>query len=255
MWTDRLTLLRILVRGILLLLLLAWLVPTLVCVNPAGRRIRIGRTTLEEIGLRLWSVLLCRVFGVRIRASGSVLAGPVLVVANHISWLDIPVLHANAAMGFVGKAEIGRWPVLGFLARAGDTIFLERGSHDSSAGVIRAVGARLMQARRVVIFPEGGIRPGDAVGVFHARLFGAAVEADCPVQPVMIRYLSNGRRDPDMTFIDGESMPVNMLRILGRPGCEAEVRFLEPLAAGGQPRRDLARLAHAAVAGAYEEGT
>ena len=86
-------------------------------------------------------------------------------------------------------------------------------------------------------------------------LFGAAVEADCPVQPVMIRFLSDGRRDPDMTFIDGESMPVNMLRILGRPGCEAEVRFLEPLAAGGQPRRDLARLAHAAVAGAYEEGT
>jgi len=254
MWTDGFTPLRILVRSLFLLLVLAGLIPTLLCVNRLGRAVRAGDITLEEFMLKLWSASLCRAFGVRIRVAGQPLAGPVLIVANHISWLDITVMHGVAAMGFVGKAEIGTWPVVGYLARAGDTIFHERGSHDSSADVILAVVERLKAGRRVAIFPEGGIRPGEAVNVFHARLFGAAVEADCPVQPVMIRYMRKGRRDPEMTFINHENMLTNMLRLLGRPSCEADIRFLEPLDAGGQARRDLAHSAHAAVVGAYQEG-
>ena len=254
MWTDGFTPLRILVRSLFLLLVLVGLIPTLLCVNPLGRAIRAGGVTLDELMIKLWSGSLCRVFGARVRVTGQPLRGPVLIVANHITWLDISVLHSVAAMGFVGKAEIGTWPVVRYLARAGDTIFHERGSHGSSADVILALVERLKADRRVAIFPEGGIRPGDAVDVFHARLFGAAVEADCPVQPVMIRYLRNGGRDAEMTFINNENMVTNMLRLLGRPSCEADIRFLEPLAAGGQPRRDLAQRTRAAVVSAYQEG-
>jgi 1-acyl-sn-glycerol-3-phosphate acyltransferase len=254
MWTDGLTPLRILVRGLLLLLLVIGLLPTLACISPVGRAIKAGGVTLDEFMLKLWSGSLCRVFGVRVRVTGKPPTGPVLIVANHISWLDIALLHSTAAMGFVGKAEIDTWPALGLLARAGDTIFHERGSHDSSSDVSLALIERLKAGRRVAIFPEGGIKPGEAIGVFHARLFKAAVEADCPVQPVMIRYLRDGRRDTEMTFINNENMPVNVLRLLGKPACDADIRFLEPLAAGGRPRRVLAQLARSVVVGAYEEG-
>jgi 1-acyl-sn-glycerol-3-phosphate acyltransferase len=253
MWMDSLTPFRMLARGILLLLVLAGLLPVLLCLNRVGRRVQIGGRSIEELMIRHWSRGVCRAFGVRVRMSGEPLKPPVLIVANHISWLDISVLHSTAAMGFVGKAEIGTWPVLGFLARAGDTIFHERGSHDSAAGVAGTVIERLKAGRRVAIFPEGGIRPGESVGVFHARLFRVAIEVDCPVQPVMIRYTRNGRPDPEMTFINNESMTINMLRLLGRPACEADIRFLGGIEPAGRPRKEIAAEAQAAVMEAYRE--
>jgi 1-acyl-sn-glycerol-3-phosphate acyltransferase len=253
MWHDALTPVRVLLRCVFVPVLLLALVPTLLCVNRAGRRVRVGRRSLEEFMIAGWSRFLCRVFGVRVRIAGQVQDGPVLIVANHLSWLDIQVMHSAAAVGFVAKAEIARWPLLGQLARAGDTVFIERGSHESSADVSTAMVRKLNDGRRVAIFPEGGIRPGADVGVFHARLFKAAVEADCLIQPVMIRYLRDGKRDADVTFIDGESLVHNMLRMLGRPACEAELRFLPPLAPAGRPRRELAGLAQAAVSAAFDE--
>jgi len=252
MWTDALTPVRWLLRGLAVPFLLLALAPTLLSINATGRRLRVGRVSLEEFMVAHWSRFLCRVFGVRVRVRGEVGPGPVLVVANHISWLDIQAMHSAAEMSFVGKAEIAAWPLLGYVARAGGTIFIERGSHASSADASNALVERLQAGRRVAIFPEGGIRPGDHVGVFHARLFKAAVEADCPVQPVMVRYLRGGRRDPDMTFLDNENLVTNMLRLLGRPLCDAEVRFLPPFEASGRPRRDLANQAQAAVHAAFE---
>ena len=251
MWYDAWTPLRLLLRLLLIPLLLLALVPTLLSINRVGRKIRVGRISLEEFMIAHWSRWLCRVFGVRVQASGEVLPGPVLIVANHVSWLDIQVLHSVTTMSFVGKAEIRRWPVLGFIARAGGTIFIERGNHASSADVSAALVQRLNEGNRVAVFAEGGIRPGDGVKVFHARLFKAAVEADCMVQPAMIRYLRNGRRDPDMSFIRGENLVVNMLRLLGRPTCDADLRFLDAFPPGDRPRRDLARQAQMAVNEAY----
>lgn len=251
MWFDAFTPLRVLWRALFIPLLLLGLAPTLLSTTRFGRAVRVGRRPLDETVVALWSRFLCRVFGVRVRASGTVLPAPALIVANHRSWLDIQALHSVAAMGFVGKAEIAGWPLLGTLARAGDTIFIERGNHASSADVSAALAGRLNVGHRVAIFAEGGIRPGDDVHVFHARLFKAAVEADCLIQPVMIRYVRKGARDPEMTFIKGENLVRNMLRLLGRPGCVAELRFLPPFPPDGQPRRDLAHRAHRAVSEAY----
>jgi 1-acyl-sn-glycerol-3-phosphate acyltransferase len=252
MWFDGFTPLRLLLRALFVPVLLLGLVPTLLTINRVGRSIHVGGVSLDEFMVERWSYWLCRVFGVRVHVLGDIHPAPTMIVANHLSWVDIQAMHAAAPMGFVGKAEINRWPVLGYLARAGDTIFIERGSHSSSADVSLALVERLNAGRRVAIFPEGGIRPGDHVGVFHARLFKAAVDADCMIQPVMIRYVRQGRRDPQMTFIDGENMVRNMLRMLGRPVSDAEVHFLEPFAPAGRPRRELARQAQAAVTEAFE---
>jgi 1-acyl-sn-glycerol-3-phosphate acyltransferase len=196
---------------------------------------------------------LAWLFGIRVEIEGTPVNGAVLFAANHISWLDIPVVHSGCAMGFVGKAEIEQWPIFSFIARAGGTIFHQRGNHDSAAGVTLAMEERLREGRAVTIFPEGGIKPGETeVRVFHARMYRPAVEVGCPVQPVMIRYMQNGHKDHDFAFRVGESMIKNIVRVLARKGVTAELHFLAPLEAAGKPRRELAEASRAAVVSAYE---
>lgn len=252
MWSDAWTPLRLLVRGFgFSLLLLLGTLPTVLCLNRAGRAVRVGQRRLDEFMLNAWAGALCRVFGVRTVLRGRIQPPPVLVVANHISWLDIMVLYSLARTGFVSKAEVAGWPVIGSLASLVDTVFHHRGSHDSANAVTNAMTLRLNEGGRVAIFPEGGIRPGDGVKVFHARLFRAAVDAECPVQPVMIRYLRGGAIDHGMTFREDERFVNNFLRLMGGPSCRCEVRFLEPMEAAGRARRELAAAAQAAVADAY----
>lgn len=196
---------------------------------------------------------LAWLFGIEVKIEGAPVEGPVLFTANHISWLDIPVLHSACAMGFVGKAEIEQWPIFSFIARAGGTIFHQRGNHDSAAGVTHAMEQRLREGRAVTIFPEGGIKPGvKEVRVFHARMYRPAVEAGCLVQPVMVRYMRNGQKDNDFSFRVGESMMKNLLRVLARKRVTADLHFLSPMEAGGKPRRELAEACRAAVVASYE---
>lgn len=252
MFTDVLTPLRWLYRGLLLAVVSLIVLPLTVLAQCGfGQRKQLRGRSLAERMLNAWSWLMCRVFGVRPRIVGDLLDGPVLIVANHISWVDIQLLHSRAAMSFVAKAEIGDWPVFGFLASRGGTVYHRRGSHDSSSGVVAQMRNKLDLGGRVAIFPEGGILPGDDIKTFHARMFRLAIEADCPVQPVMIRYHRKGRVDPGMSFINGENFMVNLARILGRPGSVGEVRFLDPFAPAGRQRRDLATLAQARVTEAY----
>lgn len=195
---------------------------------------------------------LAWLFGVKVRIKGTPANGPVLFAANHMSWLDIPVLHSGCAMGFVGKAEIDEWPIFNFIARVGGTIFHQRGCQDSAADVMSAMEQRLQQGRAVAIFPEGGIKPGSSIRVFHARMFKPAVDVGCMVQPAMIRYMRDGQRDDDFSFRPGESMLKNFVRVLARRGVTAEVHYLPPMSAAGKPRRELAEASRAAVIGSFE---
>src|SRR3546814_6893516 len=86
-------------------------------------------------------------------------------------------------MGFVAKREIAGWPLVGWLASRGETIFHQRGSTESLGGVLQVMLARLRSGHSVGVFPEGRTGHGDEVGPFHARIFLAAVEAGAPVPP------------------------------------------------------------------------
>jgi len=233
--------------------LLFLLVPRLMLVNYyRNSGTQAGSRKADTAAVRLAN-RLAWFFGIRTRVSGTPAQGAVLVAANHISWLDIPVLHSAWAMGFVGKEKIEQWPVLRYITRTGGTIFHQRGSHDAAADVNSMMVQRLQQGRRVAIFPEGGILPGAEVRVFHARMFRAAVDVECPVQPVMVRYIRNGRRDDDILFRKGESMLANFSRLLARPGAIADVHFLPTISVVGKPRRALADAARAAIISIYEE--
>ena len=246
-----------------LLYRLPWLVLHLILVTPLtvlchsrpGRAIRIGGSSLDAIMLGWWAAGICRVFGLDRRVSGALAQGPLLIAANHISWLDIQLLHSVAPMGFVAKAEIDRWPLAGWLARVGGTVFHQRGSHDSASGVMAQMTVRLREDARIAIFAEGGILPGSGVKRFHARLFGPAIETGSAVQPVMLRYLRDGKLCEDVTFFPGEHFLANFFRLLQQPRCIAELQILPPLESAGKLRRDLAFGCETAVREAFERGT
>lgn len=228
------------------------LYPTMVRVNYyRSRQTAEGQSKADRIAMKL-AERLAWFFGMRTKVNGTPQKGAVLFAANHISFLDILVLHSACAMGFVAKAEIDSWPIFGFVARVGGTIFHQRGSHDSAADVNASMVQRLEAGRAVAIFPEGGIKPGSGVRVFHARMFRAAVDVGCPVQPVSVRYMRNGQKDDVVSFRVGESMVVNLMRQLARPVSIAEVDFLPVIDARDQPRRLLAESARAAVINSIE---
>ena len=226
---------------------------TMLTFIPPGNMIRFGGRTFNKHMQCWWSGATCRIFGLRRRIIGEFKDGPQFIAVNHISWLDIQLLHSFSQMGFVAKAEIERWPLAGWIARFGETVFHRRGSHDSASGVSTVMAQRLQQGLKIAIFPEGGISPGHEVRVFHARMFRAAVDAQCVVQPVMVRYMDKNGRDDDISFRDGESMLKNFFRMLARPGAVADLHFLPVIDATDQPRRILADAARAAVIESYND--
>ncbi|MGD9264211.1 MAG: lysophospholipid acyltransferase family protein [Lysobacterales bacterium] len=253
MLSSPVSILRFIVRFVVLIGFLVFVLPVVVFLMNRNRQLGTGKGTKKADAVSVWLARrLAWLFGIRVEIRGEPVEPPVLFAANHMSWLDIPVLHSGCAMGFVGKAEIEQWPVFSHIARAGGTIFHQRGNHDSAAGVTMAMAERLREGRAVAIFPEGGIKPGAGMRVFHARMFKPAVEVGCRVQPVMLRYMHNGERDDDFQFRVGETMLQNFLRVLARRRVTAEVHFLPAIEAAGKPRRELAEAARAVVGEHFE---
>lgn len=246
---DRLRPLRYLWRSpVLLVHLLIALPLALIVINPLGARLRIGGRRLDHWMTSWWSRWLVRCFGFRIRRFGEPHPDAVLFVANHVSWLDIELLHSQAFMCFVAKAEIGRWPLVGWLAARAGTIYHQRGSGHSLAAVMQRVIERLREGQPVGVFPEGGTGVGDRVRTFHARIFQVAVDAEVPVQPVALRYGNDGRQDLAVPFGPGEGFLGNFLRVLGGPGMTAEVHFCAPILVNGdEGRRRIAERARSEI--------
>ncbi|MCD9028035.1 1-acyl-sn-glycerol-3-phosphate acyltransferase [Luteimonas sp. BDR2-5] len=219
--------------------------------TPLVRDVRVGGEPLGHRAIRWWQGGLMRLFGFRMRRIGTPLPGAVLFVSNHVSWIDIVALHSQRMMGFVAKREIAGWPVVGWLAGRGETIFHQRGNQESLGGVLQEMLARLRSGRSVGVFPEGRTRDGREVGPFHARIFLAAVEAGVAVQPVALRYGAGGSAQTIVAFGPHESFLANFLRLLGEPARDADVIFLEPILPGnGDGRRRIAEIARERIVAA-----
>ena len=216
--------------------------------NPLARRCHVRGERLDYVMTRWWSGRIVRIFGFRISRSGEALPGAVLFVANHVSWLDIELMHSQRIMSFVAKAEIARWPLIGWLATRAGTIYHQRGSAHSLGAVMERVVERLKQGMAVGVFPEGGTGPGDRVKTFHARIFQVAADANVPVQPVALCYGAGGRMDLRVPFAPKESFFANFVRLLGDPSTAAMVRFLEPVPLSDDGRRQTAETARTRIA-------
>jgi 1-acyl-sn-glycerol-3-phosphate acyltransferase len=213
---------------------------TLLLINPLTARWRVGGERVDHRAIRAWSKIMMRIFGFRVRRVGIPLSGAAMFVANHVSWMDITLLHSERVVGFVAKSEISRWPLVGWLARRGGTIYHRRGSNESLTGVLHLMVERMQGGEAVGVFPEGGTTGGDTVRTFHARIFQAAVVAEVPVQPVALRYGEGGDAQTIIAFAPRENFMQNFVRVLGEPARIAEVHFLEPLPPSADGRRRLA---------------
>ncbi len=233
--------------------LLAILVALLVMSWNRDRVMFQGREPFAHRMIRWWSTGLMRIFGLRAVRVGEPLVDPVLFVANHTSWIDIELLHSQRAACFVAKAEIAGWPLVGWLAASGGTIFHRRGSNHSLASVMQVMVERLRGGRSVAVFPEGGSGYNGVLKVFHARIFQAALDAEVAVQPVALRFARDGRRVIDAGFREDESFVSNFLRLLGEAPMDAEVHFLTPVPASPDARRRMAELARERIAAALDD--
>lgn len=213
---------------------------------------RDGREPFVHRLQKAWSRRLLAIFGMRAVRFGQPLADPVLFVANHTSWLDIESVHSHRAACFVAKAEIAHWPLVGWMAACGGTIFHRRGNNHSLAAVMQTMVERLHEGRSVAVFPEGGTSEDGVPRVFHARIFQTALDAGVAVQPVALRFTRHGRRVLDGGFRAGENFAHNLLRLLGAPAMDAEIHFLSVVPPSPYGRRHMAELARARISAALD---
>lgn len=196
--------------------------------------------------------MLLRLLGVRLTTRGAVptAAGePLVLVSNHISWLDIFVIDALRATRFVAKSEVRGWPLLGWLAARTGTMFIERGRRHAAAAVNRDIAAALAARDTVGLFPEGTTTLGDELRPFHAALFQAAIEIGHPLRPVAIRYRdADGAPSLAATYVGDQSFVESLWAITGERSIAAEATFGEDIATAGSDRRTVARQAEAVIA-------
>jgi len=207
---------------------------------------------------RWWSRWLVRICGARLRVTGQPLPPELaatgitpgsngrLLLANHISWIDIFAINAVLPCRFVAKAEIGRWPVLGALVTRAGTLYIERGRRRAVAAANDTMQWYLKLGESVVVFPEGTTTAGDRLLPFHSNLLAPALEVGCLAWPVALRYTEQGAPSDAAAFVGEMSLVRSLGRVLVARSLEIEVALLAPLQCPEHPsRHDLARAVQA----------
>lgn len=207
----------------------------------------------EERGRRVttWARKLIGIVNLRVTVHGrppNVRGEGALILANHVSWLDIHLLHSLLHTHFVSKSEVRDWPVIGWLADRAGTMFLERTKKSDAHRVNEQMADLLRDGACLTLFPEGTTSDGTELKPFFPSLIQPAVMAGARVWPVVIRYRRpDGGINTDAAYCDDISMGQSLLRIVRQPVIHAEVHFLPPLLAGGRHRRKVAAQAEAAI--------
>jgi 1-acyl-sn-glycerol-3-phosphate acyltransferase len=206
--------------------------------------------SVRERSVRRWFAAVLAVLGVRLTRYGPARFGSgVLVVANHVSWLDVMAICAVQPVRMLAKREVGDLPVVGVLAARAGTIYLDRDRLRSLPAVVAELAAALRAGAAVGVFPEGTTWCGISGGSFRPAVFQAALDAGAAVRPVALRYrLSNGRATTGAAFVGTETLGSSLRRIARLRGMVVELNVLPLLRPGpGEGRRELANTACWAV--------
>ena len=191
---------------------------------------------------RRWSRDLLTILGVRLIYGGVVAQGARMLVANHISWLDIFVINAVEPVVFVSKNDLLGWPLIGTLSRHSETLFLQRGSPRSAHAASQSITEILAAGTSVALFPEGTTTDGSAVLPFRGALLQGALHAKVAVQPVVLGYSTKrGETSWAAAYCGDTSLIESLWSIAAAPSLCASMTWLAPLPATGQDRRALAR--------------
>lgn len=198
----------------------------------------------QQRAVERWAREFLAAAGVVLRVEGQpVTHGPVLFVANHQSWLDIPTLHAARHCRFISKAEVARWPLVGALALAAGTLFVQRNSRRDTQRTVLAMAQALERGDILTVFPEGTVGSGRELLPFHGNMLQAAIDADVAVQPVAMTFVD--QRTGAISYLPCEAYldePIvwSMWRTMGAEHLMAFVHYGTPEKANGRDRRQWA---------------
>jgi 1-acyl-sn-glycerol-3-phosphate acyltransferase len=210
----------------------------------SGRNRAIGR----------WSARLLAILGVRVTMQGHPpreVQRAAVLVANHVSWLDIQVIHSVWQVRFVAKSEVRRWPVIGWMSARAGTLFIERGKGRHAARINQTIHAAISRGDAIGIFPEGSTTDGTELTRFHASLLQPAVIECALVYPVALRYRDeNGNVNLDASYVGETTLAESLRMILAQHAIFAELIFLPPVDASNKSRRELAAQTQGAIAAA-----
>ncbi|MGH8033985.1 MAG: lysophospholipid acyltransferase family protein [Lysobacterales bacterium] len=194
----------------------------------------------QEARVHAWAGEMLRIVGIELVVNGTPPAsGPTLLVANHISWLDILVMHAARHCRFVSKSDVKGWPFVRTLAHGAGTLYIERESRRDAHRVVVQMAERLRAGDILAVFPEGTTGDGITLLPFHANLIQAAIEASVPVQPVALKFIdaATGAVSFAPSYVGDETLLGSIWRTLTAHGLKAVVTFGTPQAPQEQTRR------------------
>ena len=205
--------------------------------------------------IQSWSRQTLRIVHLQLNVRGSPPSGhtPTLIVSNHVSWLDICVLHSLAPLRFVAKSDVRAWPMVGYMASGVGTIFIERGNPLDTVRTNRTIVQALSRGEHVAMFPEGTSTDGSEIKRFHPSLFQPALEAAVQVVVVALRYVNpDGSVNPEASYAGERSLWESFQLVAGRRSMLAELTFAATIDVNGRPRADIARAAECAAADALQ---
>ena len=203
--------------------------------------------------MQKWSRGVVRSAGVGVRVKGTVPehGARIMAVSNHVSWLDVQVLHSVWNVRFVAKSEVRRWPFIGWLSARTGTLFIDRANRRHAARINSDIHQAFADGDAVAVFPEGTTTRGDKLLRFHASLLQPAIDAQALIVPVAIRYTDDaGNRHPAAAYVDDMSLMESLAAIVRAPLICAEVHILPAIQTQGRTRRELAQASHASIAAA-----
>ena len=188
-----------------------------------------------------WAAKFLRVVGVRVVAQGAPRPGAKLLVANHVSWLDILALDAVVPARFVAKNEVRHWPVFGGFATGSGTLYIQRERPRDALRVVHQMAAALQAGETIAIFPEGTTADGHVLLPFHANLLQGAIATATPVQPVALRYFDPEHAiSPAVHFLDETTLLQSLWSVVCAQGLVVRVNVLPAIAVAHADRRRLA---------------
>ena len=198
----------------------------------------------QSAQVQAWALALLGHAGIALETRGQPpVGGPLLLVCNHISWLDIPVMHAVCPCRFVSKSDLRGWPLVASLAKAAGTLYIERSSRRDALRVVHEMAQALRAEDVLAVFPEGTTGDGRTLLPFHANLLQAAVSTGAPVQAVGLRFVDqgSGQISHAPSYMGDETLFGSIWRTVSASPIIAVVHYGEPERANGRDRRAWSR--------------
>lgn len=172
-----------------------------------------------------------------------------LFLANHVSWADIYALNSTLPLQFIAKSDINNWPILGYLVRKSNTIFINRSNRKDTSRIVETTTQRLLAGGNVGFFPEGTTTDGTRLAHFKSSIVQAAINANAQLRPVAIRYsLPNGGINTNMAYAGETTLGESMMHVLNQKNPTVELHFLTPIDAQSANRQALTQLAFEGIA-------